>query len=62
MDWKIMLATFATIFIAELGDKTQIATMIVSAKSRAPFSVILGSLLAFGLSTIIAVGVGHVLD
>jgi len=61
MDWKIMLATFSTIFIAELGDKTQIATMIVAAKSRSPFSVILGSLCAFLLSTLIAVSLGHVL-
>ncbi|MBN1621313.1 MAG: TMEM165/GDT1 family protein [Endomicrobiales bacterium] len=58
MDWKIFSATFITIFLAELGDKTQLANFSLSAKSGSWVSVFLASVTAFALVTIITVFIG----
>lgn len=44
MDWKIFWAAFATIFLAEIGDKTQLAALAMSAETRLPVSVFAGGL------------------
>ena len=49
---SIYIATFTTIFIAELGDKTQIATLMLSAESGKPIIVFLGSSLALISSSV----------
>jgi len=46
VDWKLFLTTFATLFVAELGDKTQLACMLMTAETRKPWTVFLGSSLA----------------
>ncbi|MGE5633468.1 MAG: TMEM165/GDT1 family protein [Caulobacteraceae bacterium] len=55
---KAIIYTFFLVFIAELGDKTQLATMLLSAKSNSLFSVFIGSSLALVCSSFIGVFAG----
>lgn len=55
MDWKLLAATFGTLFVAELGDKTQLACIMMTAKTQKPWTVFLGSSLA--LVTVSLLGV-----
>ena len=55
---SIFIATFTTIFIAELGDKTQIATLMLSAESGKPIIVFLGSSIALISSSVVGVLIG----
>ncbi len=57
----IVLATFTTVFIAELGDKTQIATMLLAAHSGEPLIVFLGAALALICSSLVGVVIGQML-
>ena len=50
LDWKVILSTFGLIFLAELGDKTQLTTMTLSAQSDAPWAVFIGAAAALALS------------
>ena len=59
MDWKPVIATFGLVFIAELGDKTQIAAMCQAAQFQKPWLVLLGASLALTLVSGIGVAVGH---
>ncbi len=51
--------TFLTVFIAEFGDKTQVATLLLSAESGKPFMVFIGSALALICSSLIGVLLGR---
>ena len=63
MDAKLFLTVFGTVFLAELGDKTQIATLLYAAKAENPkLTVLLAASAALVLSTVIAVLVGSVLS
>ncbi|MBG0791056.1 MAG: TMEM165/GDT1 family protein [Desulfovibrionaceae bacterium] len=55
MDWKLLATTFGTLFVAELGDKTQLACMLMTAKTQKPWTVFLGSSLALVLVSFLGV-------
>jgi putative Ca2+/H+ antiporter (TMEM165/GDT1 family) len=57
MDWKIFAATFTSIFLAEMGDKTQLATLTMAA-GGSRWSVFAGSALALCATSLVAVLVG----
>ena len=55
---NLLISSFITIFIAELGDKTQLATLTLSGNSSKPWAVFLGSASALILATLIGVLAG----
>lgn len=61
MDWKIVASTFIAVFFAELGDKTQLSTMMLASSKKAPASVFVGSAVALTLSSLIGVLIGDTL-
>jgi putative Ca2+/H+ antiporter (TMEM165/GDT1 family) len=50
--------TFVTIFLAEIGDKTQLSTLLMSAESHAPWVVFLGSAAALITTSLLGVLLG----
>jgi Ca2+/H+ antiporter, TMEM165/GDT1 family len=61
MDWKIIASTFAAVFLAELGDKTQLATFGIAAANSQRTAVFLGSAGALVASSALAVLAGAAL-
>jgi Ca2+/H+ antiporter, TMEM165/GDT1 family len=62
MDWRVMLTTFGVIFLAEMGDKTQIAAMTMASDKKRPWEVFIGASLALVAVSAIGVVVGTVLS
>jgi len=58
VDWKLALSTFVLIFLAELGDKTQLATLAFAAQSKSLVPVFLGAAGALVATSAIATIVG----
>lgn len=61
MDWKLFASTFVTIFLAEMGDKTQFAALAASAQSKSTVTVLLAVVLALGAAGALGVLFGRVL-
>ncbi len=57
--WKVFSSTFVTIFLAELGDKTQVATLLMSAQSQNPWVVFAGAASALVATSLVGVLVGR---
>ena len=63
MDLKTLFVVFGTVFLAELGDKTQLATVLFASKpSVSLVTVFVGASLALILSSLIAVAAGSVIS
>jgi Ca2+/H+ antiporter, TMEM165/GDT1 family len=62
MDWKLLVTTFATVFLAELGDKTQLATVGFAASGKSPLVVFFGAAIALVVTSLLAVIVGTALQ
>ena len=58
MDIPLLLSTFFTVFLAELGDKTQLATVALSGTSNRPLAVFIGSSSALVLASLIGAFAG----
>lgn len=58
MDWRMLGTAFGLVFLAELGDKTQLATMMLAAGSDSPLAVYFGAALAMLLNVGLAVLLG----
>jgi len=63
MDWKIFLTVLGTVFIAELGDKTQLATMLFAAdREVSKMTVFLAGSAALILASAIGVLAGSLMS
>ena len=62
MDWKIFGTAFVTLFLAEIGDKTQLAVITMTADTNSKVSIFLGASLALILVTLLGVIFGGVLS
>ena len=61
MDLRVLLTTFGIIFLAEMGDKTQLAAMTMAAQTKRPWAVFVGASLALAAVSALGVLVGSVI-
>jgi putative Ca2+/H+ antiporter (TMEM165/GDT1 family) len=59
MDWKVFVTVFGTVFLAELGDKTQLATVLFASKSAVSlWTIFVAASVALVLTSAIGVAAG----
>lgn len=59
MDWQLIGLSFITVFLSELGDKSQIAAIAISGSSKSPKAVFLGTAGALLLASFLGVLLGE---
>jgi putative Ca2+/H+ antiporter (TMEM165/GDT1 family) len=57
--WSVFSSTFLTIFLAEMGDKTQLVTLLMSAQSQSPWIVFIGAAAALIATSLLGVLIGY---
>ena len=63
MEWKILITVFASVFVAEMADKTQLVTLLFAAdKEVSKWTVFFGSASALVLTSAIGVIAGSMLS
>jgi Ca2+/H+ antiporter, TMEM165/GDT1 family len=62
MDWKVFGTAFLTLFLAELGDKTQLAIITMTAKGESKWAIFFGASLALVVVSLLAVLFGGLLS
>jgi len=61
MDLRVLFTTFGIIFLAEMGDKTQLAAMTMAAQTKRPWAVFIGASVALAAVSALGVIVGSVI-
>ncbi|PZU99420.1 MAG: UPF0016 domain-containing protein [Pseudanabaena sp.] len=56
--WQIAITTFITVFVAEIGDKTQLTTLVIAAQSHQPWIVFTGAAIALVSTSLLGVMAG----
>ncbi len=57
--WGVFLSTFITIFLAEMGDKTQVTTLLMAAEFHAPWIIFAGAGSALIATSLVGVLIGQ---
>ncbi len=57
--WTVFSSTFLTIFLAEMGDKTQLVTLLMSAESQSPWLVFAAAAAALISTSLLGVAIGY---
>ncbi|ADL12699.1 TMEM165/GDT1 family protein [Acetohalobium arabaticum] len=61
MNWKLFFTTYAMLFLAELGDKTQLAVFTLVTQNESPIPIFLGASAALITVTLIAAFFGNMI-